>query len=222
MQFAFSCVPHTYAGIEQTLSAARLGRYLGAANGDRHLAFRLYLWNARLCEAFYLPIQICEVAFRNSAHQALRRHYGNDWHQRGGFLCTLPDRLKTELRNVIAEERRAYGARMTIDHVVSGLSFGFWVHLTSKRYEGVLWPRYLPHCFPNKPGHVQPQTIHARLEGLRIQRNRIAHHKPIFDRRPSQQYGEMLETLGWICTETKWLVKQTSRVQRTINARPRD
>jgi hypothetical protein len=59
MQYLFSCLPNTYDGIEETLSHARLARYLPAAraaNGDHHLALRLYIWNSRLCEAMYLPL----------------------------------------------------------------------------------------------------------------------------------------------------------------------
>ena len=50
------------------MSPARLDRFVPAARGDRNHALRLYIWNARLCEKFYLPIQLAEVTMRNAIH----------------------------------------------------------------------------------------------------------------------------------------------------------
>lgn len=44
------------------MSQARLARYLPAAKGDRFHALRHYVWNARLCEEFYIPLQFSEIA----------------------------------------------------------------------------------------------------------------------------------------------------------------
>ena len=71
MQLTFSCTPSALKNIEGTISPARLGRYAGSAGVDKQKALQLYVWNARLCEAFYLPIQLCEVAIRNAIHGAL-------------------------------------------------------------------------------------------------------------------------------------------------------
>src|SRR5437868_3775751 len=129
MQPPYSCVPGTFSAIEGSLSPARLGRYLNAAGGDKHLALRLYVWNARMGEAFYLPSQIAEVCIRNAIHKALCSKHGPQWFNLAAFRCTLPNRLRDELDKVIDSERGAYGAGMTADHIVSGLTFGFWSHL---------------------------------------------------------------------------------------------
>lgn len=220
MQLPFSCLSQTLDSIESTLSSARLARYMGGAAQDRLHALQLYTWNARLCEAFYLPTQVAEVATRNAIHAALKDKFGNTWYQNGAYLCTLPQRLRDEMDKVIQDEKFAYGTRMNVDHLVSGLSFGFWLNLMTSRYDGVLWPRYIRRSFPGAPRRTDRQILHKKLDGLRTHRNRIAHHKPIFDRNPTTKFGEILEILSWVCDDTHWFIQHTSRVSQTINSRP--
>jgi hypothetical protein len=220
MQLTFSCLPATYDAIERALSQARLGRYLGAAGQDKHYALRLYIWNARLCESFYLPTQICEVTIRNALHGALRTHHGEKWFERGGFLCTLPIRLREEMETVIADERAAYGLNMTLDHIVSGLPLGFWVRLLTSNYDEVFWPAYFSTQFPNKPTGVNRQSLYNKVEQFRKHRNKIAHHKPIFHQQLGTEYNNLLDIVGWVSPETKWFVQTLSRIQQTISDRP--
>lgn len=221
MQLTFSCSPATYGAVENTLTKARLARYLDAAKGDKHHALRLYVWNARLCEAFYLPSQICEVALRNAIHGALRDKHGPDWYQRGAFLCTLPDRLRQELDKVVRDQRTVHNGKITLDHIVADLSLGFWQHLLVRAYDGVFWPKYFHLQFPHKPRHIGRQQVYDSVEDFRGHRNRIAHHKPIFHRQPSAELQNLLRLIGWICPETHWLCQTLSQVQQTINERPR-
>jgi hypothetical protein len=221
MQLTFSCTEATYSCIENTLSSARLGRYLAEAKGDKHLALRLYIWNITLSKALYFPAQICEVAIRNAVHTALRDKHSEDWHQRGSFLCTLPARLKLELNTTLADERGIYGTRMDTNHLVSGLSFGFWVHLLTKNYEDVFWPKYFKVCFPHMPKKETRQGLYDKVDKVRLLRNRIAHHKPIFDRAPNVEYQNLLTLISWVCPETYWLATSLSTVHQTISAKPR-
>jgi len=221
MQPPFSCTESTFCAIEQTLSPARLQRYMPAAGGNKHFALRLYVWNARLCEAFYLPTQLAEVSIRNVVHAAITDQYQDTWHRRGSFLCTLPDRLKTELNKVIADERAIHGLLLTNDHIVSGLSFGFWAHMFTANFEGILWPKYFPLCFPNKPTGLDRYELYGWIESLRAMRNRIAHHKPVFDKNPTAEYQNIIQLVSWICPDTAWFLKTTSHVSSIINARPR-
>ena len=171
-------------------------------------------------EAFYLPIQLCEVAIRNAIHGALENKHGDNWYERGSFLCTLPKRLREELDGVIKDERSVYGAGMTLNHIVSGLSLGFWLHLLTKNYEGVLWPNSFATTFPNKPGHIDRDSLYNMVNSLRIHRNRIAHHKPVFDRQPTAELQNLMTLIKWVCDDTFWFTKTISTVQQTINQRP--
>lgn len=101
MQYPFSCAPGTLTKIEATISAPRLGRYLAEAKNDRNCALRLYVWNARICEAFYLPSQLAEVALRNALHAALCENFSGNWHMNPAFVSPLPERLKSDLSHAI-------------------------------------------------------------------------------------------------------------------------
>lgn len=223
MQHLFSCTPNVLTALERTLSAARLGRYLPAAGGDRHRALRLYIWNVRLCEAFYLPCQIAEVSIRNSISRALASHYKtNQWYVKGGFRCLLPPRLANELNDVIADKQRDHGARMTHDHIIAGLSFGFWSQTLTKNFEhSGVWPAHIPQAFPHAPSGINRKELYRRVDSIRSFRNRIAHHCAIFDKSPKAMHDEIMEMIGWACPETAWLVTGLSKVSQTINARPR-
>lgn len=221
MQLTFSYLQPAFGVVENTLSKARLARYLIEAGGDPHYALRLYVWNASLCQALYLPVQICEVAVRNALHGALVRKIGPNWHEVEAFRRTLPAQLRGLLDDAIARERIDYGARMTVDHVVSGLSFGFWQNLLTARYDGMLWPQSFAQSFPKKPTTVSRELLYKHIDKFRILRNRLAHHKPIFDRGPSIEYLNMLQIVSWICPDTAWLMRHLSRVAQTINSRPK-
>lgn len=221
MQYAFSCTPTTYGAIEATLSQPRLTRYLTAANHDRHLALRYYVWNARLCEEFYIPTQIAEVAFRNALAKGLQNRFGANWHTATTLSSTLPQRLQRELRKAITDESLKHGANFTADHIVSAISLGFWVHLTTKSPRNYIWQGSLSAQFPNLPIGTPEEAIHDAADGLRKFRNRIAHHNAIFDKRPTAEYRNIQDILSWICPETLWLVRQLSNPARIVSQRPK-
>lgn len=221
MQYPFSCVPPVMGAIETALSPARLNRFMPAAGGDRALALRLHVWNARLCEAFYLPTQLAEVSTRNALHSAVAARYGKDWHAEAAFLSNLPNRLLDELQNVIARERSKRKQGFTADHVVAGLSFGFWVHLVSKSFDHLLWKRGVAAAFPHVPRGTTRVDVHGRLNGLRNWRNLIAHHYAVFDRSPMAEFQNIVGIIRWICPDTGWFAHELSNVPRVLNQRPR-
>ena len=220
MQLTFSCAPPSHDAIERTMSAARLGRYMAEARNDRYYALRLYIWNVSLCQALYLPVQMCEVAFRNAMHGSLVQKFGATWHRVEAFRLTLPKRLLDELDAAIANERTVYGPRMTVDHVVSALSFGFWQNLLTQKYDGALWPKLFASSFPALPARIGRLHLYQRVDRLRLLRNRLAHHKPIFDRGPGADFVNIVELTGWMCPQTAWMLGRLARVRQTINSKP--
>lgn len=203
------------------MSPARLRRFSGGTGGDSHRAFRQYVWNARLCEEFYLPLQIAEISVRNAIHQTLTRRFGVDWPTEAGFTAQLPDRYKAEVRKVVADERAAKGRGYTVDHVVAGLTFGFWVHLLTSRYDALLWQGGVKRSFQNIPKGTSREDVYVMVDRLRVFRNRVAHHFAIFDRRPMAEYQNLLELVGYICGETEWIIRQLSNPAKVIGNRPR-
>src|ERR1700712_1222206 len=109
MQYYFSLLPEAREAIEKSLSPALLARYLGAAKGDKNRAIRLYVWNADLSREFYLPIQLTEVALRNSIHNQLTALYGDLWFEARELLSAVPERTQIEVANVASLQRFQHG-----------------------------------------------------------------------------------------------------------------
>jgi hypothetical protein len=221
MQLNFSLTPETFRAVTATLSEARLARYLPAADGDPRLAFELYLWNARICEAFYLPCQIMEVACRNAIARAVADRFGAAWFRHDGFQAGLPSRLREEMGRAVAQEGARHGDRLAADHVIGSLTFGFWVHLLTKGFEHTLWRHGMGPYFPHAPPGVRRVDLHQRIDRGRMFRNRIAHHEAVFDKRPAAEASNIGAVVGWVCLDTQWVVGRTASVSRVINLRPR-
>lgn len=207
--------------VEHALSLPRLGRYILAAGGDRHLALRLYVWNTRICQEMYLPAQFAEVCIRNALSRALQTRYGPKWFQAGPLICILPDRLKEELKNVLREEQMRRGACFCPDHVVAGLRFGFWVHLLTKHFDHILWKEGFSVSFAYAPKSISRADLHSRTDQLRNFRNRIAHYNAVFDRKPTLEFQNMMDLVGWISPDTLWLMHQLTNPARVIGQRPK-
>ena len=221
MQYAFSLTPKVLGDVEITLSSARLNRFIVPPNADKNLALRMSIWNMRLCEAFYLPIQLTEVAFRNAVMIPVVRKYGSAWFEKKSFESFLPQRRKEELSRLVDRERDIRGPAFTANHVVAGLSFGFWHNLTHENYKNYLWANGLRNSFPNLPRTMELEDVYNIADRFRKFRNKIAHHYAIFDRSPVSEYQNMLKLLGLVCKDTEWLCKELNAVSRVINQRPK-
>lgn len=208
------------AAFESAISPARLARYLPEAKQNKHLALRLYVWNSRLCEAFYLPTQVAEVATRNAIHKPIVRRFGLSWFDSIAFKNILPPRLVAELEKIVTEERAARRATFSEDHVVAGLSFGFWQNLMTQAYDNHLWANGVRNSFPHLPRAEDRQTIYDALDQLRRFRNKIAHHYAIFDRGPRAELQNTTKIIGWICGDTRWLVDELTNVVRVLSRKP--
>lgn len=220
MQYHFSLLPGPLAAVQNTLSPARLGRYMPAAKGDPNLALRLYIWNIRLCEALYLPLQFAEVAARNAIQVPIGKRFGPSWYINQKFINLLPERMKFELSETLRVEIAKRGAiALKQDHIIAGLSFGFWVSLMTSAYDKQLWMRGVTSSFPGAAPTDDRQAIHARLDDMRKFRNDVAHHVAIFDRSPQREFQNALRLTEMVCSETHWLSAETARVSAIINER---
>jgi hypothetical protein len=217
----FSCTPAVLNEIETALSPARLGRYLNAAKGDRQLALRLYVWNARLCEELYLPMQTAEVAVRNAIDAALVGQYGRGWYSNHALIDVLPDRYKEEVAKVTRQEQLRRAAAFTGDHVVAGMTFGFWVHLLSGNFDHLLWKNGMQTAFRAIPGHVGRRQVYDRVDQLRAFRNKVMHHYAIFDQKPLKEHANAMNIIGWVSENLQWFARELTNPQAAMAARPK-
>ncbi len=215
--------PPDAASLTKILAAVqvhRIERYKPAAGGDHEAAFGFYLWNNALSEAFHPSLHYAEVICRNAIHKALLFRAKEQWYDNDVFLGILDSRFQRELRDAVDEERAQHGGAFTCHHVVSALTFGFWEHLTTKRFERYLWPRGIRFSFPGTPNGKTREDLHGLIESVRRWRNRIAHHRAIFDKGPTKHHADALDLIRWCCPTTGQWVTSVSRVAAVINERP--
>jgi hypothetical protein len=222
MQDQFSCLPRAANGIRATLSPARIGRYMPAAGGCQHLALRLYLWNARLCEALYLPLQLAEVASRNAISVPVAKRFGPLWFEDYRFENILPLPIRATLQETVRKEKSKRRTAFTVNHIIAALPFGFWVNLMTRPYDKQLWANGVKVAFPYASRLDDRETIYNCLEKMRKLRNDIMHHYAIFDKGPQSEAQNIQRLIGLVCPETEWLAQQISTLSRVINDRPRD
>lgn len=221
MQLPTPPEPEERPYLEAALQPERLNRYMAAAEDDKDQAVRLYLWNCILCEAFLIPLHFCEIVCRNALQRGLRAKLGNNWYENETFLKILDERYRKELGDAIKQERKQQGGAMTAHHVVSALSFGFWQHLVTKRFDRLLWNSGIKAHFPNAPAQKSREDLGELIEKIRKWRNRIAHHRAIFDKGPMSKYQAALELIKWSCPVTAAYVASIAQVPTAISLRPK-
>lgn len=198
----------------------RIDRYLPAAGGSKHDAFSLYLWNCALCEAFYLPLHFAEIAVRNTIHNRLTDRLGEQWFDQQLLKNIIGDRQFRDLEDAVRDERSRHGLLMNRHHLVASLSFGFWQHLLTNRFNRLLWPRGMNDAFPNLPNAMARGDVHDRVEIIRKWRNRIAHHKAIFDQGPTRKFQETVQLIRWVSHDVADWVTEAAHVSEAIALRP--
>ena len=207
------------AAFRVALSPERLETYLRHTNGDQVLALRLYTWNTAVSAAFYGPLQALEVSLRNALHEQLYAAYGERWYENPAAGLA-----GNTLRKVEEAKRKLERSRYTLEpsRLITELSFGFWVGLLGHggqrndqnqgkaSYEMTLWRPALHRAFPNV--RISRKAAHRPLDYLRMVRNRIAHHEPIFSRYLEKDYASILQVTEWISFQAADWIRGHSRV----------
>ena len=211
------------AGLEGLLSEARFARYLSRYSGDRRLALRLYAWNLSACSALWGPIGVLEVAVRNAVHDKLveRTGRGDWWEDTRVHLCRNE---RDAINSAVAALQRRGTPVPSSDQVVAATSFGLWVGLTGAgvprdralSYETTLWQPRLQHAFPRR-GDRRRKYIHAKLDAIRLLRNRIAHHEPIYRAPLLALYDDIVELAAMIHPDARDYIDSQSRAVEVIN-----
>jgi hypothetical protein len=90
-----------FAKLAETLSPDRIGRYLTATGYDKQRALALYLWNAKIGEAFHVPIQAVEVGLRNRITVSLADLFGSEWWRHNEFKIAIDEDRAADLETVL-------------------------------------------------------------------------------------------------------------------------
>lgn len=206
--------PLTRAGLEHALSAERLAAF-GTPGDDDVTVLARYAWNQAMVDAFGFPLHLLEVSLRNAVDGAGRQVAGAPKRHGGvpSWLDAQPPVLDAPHAATTAAARdalRARGAPRTPGRLIAELTFGFWVQLFNGYYDQgagrrgrpglALWtPAVLRAAFPSAPARERDREhLRARLDGIRLFRNRLSHHEPVFNRDPARWYRDVAATVRWL------------------------
>lgn len=200
----------------------RLKRYRLTQNEDDAILLQRYLWNIRLSEALYPALALFEVIFRNRVDQAISRVYGEDWLDEAWLHWP---QKSTYPKKQIQEKRAKLKSTAVRGHLVAELNMGFWTSLLEKPYKPIIWdkPGVFETAFPGFKGKIldRPQHVFKRLERIRILRNRISHHEPIFDMPNGLDcsYKDLVEMICWLSEDGETLLRSLCRFESVWNER---
>ena len=214
--------PASIPGLESIISAPRFARYLSRYNGNRTVAARMYAWNLSVSAAFWEPICVLEVAVRNAIHDQLveGRKRPDWWNDTTLNLCRNErDSVNAAIATLVARGNTS----PTSDQVVAATSFRLWVGLTGEglvgnhlfRYETTLWQPRLIKAFPNA-GQRRRKYIHAELDKIRVLRNRIAHHEPIYNAPLPALHDAIIEIAAMVHPDAGTFIAHSSRVPAVL------
>ena len=169
--------------LPDVISVPRFASYLQASGNSREAALELYRWNLEVSAAFMGPLHLCEIAVRNGIANAIDAVHGSDWPWTEGFIRSLPEgqgyNAKRDLQEC-AQRRRTAG------QVIVDLKFIFWERMLASRFRRSIWRHHFPTVFPGYDTTLSINDARAAcrddLEHVRLFRNRIAHHEPVFTR----------------------------------------
>ncbi|MCA6951890.1 hypothetical protein [Pectobacterium polaris] len=200
--------------IKDSLSAARIGTYENIVGGPTGLlqtekALKLYMWNAQISAAFFVPLHVCEVLTRNAISEVIEAVYGDRWPWSIGFERSLPIPIHGyKPKDDLISGRRN---QPTTGKVIPELKFVFWQKMLTGRFDTRLWNNHILTAFPYAVAQGLSaaqlrQNLYNDLETVRKLRNRIAHHEPIINRNLLDDFATIKRIIAYRCEHSvEWM-----------------
>ncbi|HEX8244759.1 MAG TPA: hypothetical protein VF541_14730 [Longimicrobium sp.] len=221
------------AALERSLSAQRLAAYRLPADRDETDGLARYLWNVALTSAMQPAVHALEVTFRNELSRAAAKLTEGRRFRYGripSWLDAVPTMLLPHEAEKVERAKRQLGGdprSQTEGHLIGKLDFGFWVALCREPYADTradgprLWPRALQLAFARRPANVTTRAeIFHRFDRIRVFRNRLAHHEPVWDRDYLREHEHVVESLAWMSPKLADAVRATSPAAETFRRGP--
>jgi hypothetical protein len=194
-------VQQLVATLQSAHSSVRLNRYRPKGSGSDLDMLINYYWNVSLADSLLCPIGSAEIMLRNTIHNSLASHFGTpNWYDQRGLL---EHKQQLKLQSAKAHIARS-GRTVTPERVISSLTFGFWVILLSRTYDGRFWranhAAALKQAFPFVPKvHRQRHQIHSSYNAILTLRNNAFHHEPLWDRSTLvTEHAAVYRGIAWI------------------------
>jgi hypothetical protein len=219
-----ACVAVPYGPwVEGWLSSERFATYLRMAGHDRSRALALYEWSTSLNAALLHDFAHLEVGLRNMYNTALMgaatvgdSHWLDSTSADQLFPSSVAGNARTH-RDIATARGNAGGSAAPTGKVIAELTFGFWVFLTSRRHEPLVWLPHLADAYPNGTSRVQ---VHRGLGDLLNARNRVAHHEPATVRSGREIVRRIRGHARYVSPELAQHIDATSTVESIIRNRP--
>lgn len=201
--------PNELHHLPGVISAPRFATYLRARGNDREGALALYRWNLEVSAAFVGSLHLCEIAVRNGIVEAIEAVHGGAWPWTQGFIRSIPTGggydAQRDLRHCAARNQ-------TAGMVVVDLKLVFWEKMLTLRFERQIWQHHFATAFPGHDTALSVSDAIAAcrddLEHVRLFRNRIAHHEPIFARNLQDDLARIRRLIHWRNpTAAAWMAK---------------
>lgn len=181
--------------LKDILSVDRFGRYLQWSGQDELRAYELYALNTQLSESLYTPLQMLEIALRNSIHRVLTASYSEYWFDNSQVISN--SRQQADIQNVKQTLRRNNLNQNPAD-IIASLTFGFWGTMLNRNYES-LWRSDLHKIAIKDNGRrFARRNLADPISRIRKLRNRIAHHEPIIHWNLPRYHEEILNVTRWL------------------------
>jgi Abi-like protein len=203
--------------LDQALSLERFQRYLDVTQANKGQAFALYAFNMQVSEALYIPIHMLEVAMRNRFHTVLSAQYGENWfeHPHVSLSETQIQQLENAKNDLMREGKEVKSGRM-----IAALTFGFWTSLLSSDAEN-LWQQVLHRSARHESGKgLRRKDLSKPLLPIRVLRNRISHHEPVFHWNLPRHYASIQDITRWLSPIAADWSGYHSRFESVWAARP--
>lgn len=174
---------------KRRLSEERLEPYLRQCDGDIDRAIELYEWNISLGEVLMRDVSHFEVAIRNSYDRVMTERWDGSEHwlldddspaRRPVMRSAARGQLDVNRinRKIIDDAVARLRPGFTSGSLVASLTLGFWVHLSDRSREAVIWRTGLYRAWPKGTNRAELQRS---LDAILKLRNRIAHNERLFD-----------------------------------------
>jgi hypothetical protein len=202
-----------FESLQPALAAERLDAYRQDQAGPL-ITLARYLWNMALCESLYSPLQMVEVALRNSLQRALEDHFHTPrWYDEAACSRLLTSTQQTQIVQAKQNLQR-WNKPDSPGRVVAELTFGFWTAFFNKRFaQSGDVVRLAADVFHGAPKSQRDlRSLNRRLTRMRDLRNRVFHHERIIHWRDlDEQHASILEVIGWMAPELRELAEALDR-----------
>lgn len=186
-----------------------------------------YHWNLLVCQQLYPFIHSVEIALRNAIHEAATNKFGTEfWFD----IVVVDGKSKAIIDDTRKDLDRRLGT-VTASDLVAALTFGFWVTLIKQKVYADqynvnrLWPDLIPIVFPQYArGNDERKNISKRFDEIKLIRNRLFHHEPIwkFKKAKSPQeciaelrskFNDIFKAIGWISSSKRNCLREFGFVE---------